>query len=55
MTETAPDRSRDEAASVQETAASESTAQMSPMMAQYWTIKRANPGVLLFFRMGDFY
>jgi len=28
---------------------------MSPMMAQYWTIKRANPGVLLFFRMGDFY
>ena len=50
-----PDRSRDEAASPQEDAERESAAQMSPMMAQYWTIKRANPGVLLFFRMGDFY
>jgi DNA mismatch repair protein MutS len=27
----------------------------SPMMAQYHAIKAANPGVLLFFRMGDFY
>ncbi len=25
------------------------------MMAQYWAIKRDNPGTLLFFRMGDFY
>ena len=55
MTEDAPDRSLDEAASAQEDAAPDSPAQMSPMMAQYWTIKRANPGVLLFFRMGDFY
>ena len=27
----------------------------TPMMAQYWAIKRDNPGTLLFFRMGDFY
>jgi DNA mismatch repair protein MutS len=27
----------------------------TPMMAQYWAIKRENPGTLLFFRMGDFY
>src|SRR5215468_3955195 len=27
----------------------------SPVMAQYHDIKRAHPGVLLFFRMGDFY
>ncbi|MEX2630547.1 MAG: DNA mismatch repair protein MutS [Tistlia sp.] len=25
------------------------------MMAQYWSIKRANPDCLLFYRMGDFY
>ena len=28
---------------------------VTPMMAQYWAIKRAHPGVLLFFRMGDFF
>src|SRR5215467_8997463 len=27
----------------------------SPVMAQYLEIKRANPGCLLFFRMGDFF
>src|SRR3984957_18380968 len=27
----------------------------SPMMAQYHEIKAANPGYLLFYRMGDFY
>src|ERR1041385_2589050 len=27
----------------------------SPVMAQYHEIKQAHPGVLLFFRMGDFY
>jgi DNA mismatch repair protein MutS len=31
------------------------TSQMTPMMAQYWSIKRDNPATLLFFRMGDFY
>lgn len=28
---------------------------MSPMMEQYHEIKAANPGLLLFYRMGDFY
>ena len=27
----------------------------SPMMAQYQEIEAANPGYLLFYRMGDFY
>jgi DNA mismatch repair protein MutS len=27
----------------------------SPLMAQYLGVKRANPGALLFYRMGDFY
>jgi DNA mismatch repair protein MutS len=30
-------------------------AKISPMMAQYHEIKGANPGSLLFYRMGDFY
>jgi DNA mismatch repair protein MutS len=32
-----------------------STAAASPVMVQYHEIKRANPGCLLFFRMGDFF
>ena len=28
---------------------------LTPMMAQYFEIKSANPGYLLFYRMGDFY
>ncbi|WP_116084806.1 DNA mismatch repair protein MutS [Tropicimonas sp. IMCC34011] len=31
------------------------TAQITPMMAQYLDLKAANPGTLLFYRMGDFY
>jgi DNA mismatch repair protein MutS len=27
----------------------------TPMMQQYWALKKANPDCLLFFRMGDFY
>ena len=27
----------------------------TPMMTQYWRIRREHPGALLFFRMGDFY
>ena len=27
----------------------------SPVMAQYFEIKEAHPGCLLFFRMGDFF
>jgi DNA mismatch repair protein MutS len=30
-------------------------AAMTPMMAQYFEVKQANPGSLLFYRMGDFY
>ena len=30
-------------------------ARVTPMMEQYLEIKAANPGVLLFYRMGDFY
>ncbi|MBI5130610.1 MAG: DNA mismatch repair protein MutS [Rhodopseudomonas palustris] len=33
----------------------EASAKMSPMMEQYHEIKAANPGLLLFYRMGDFY
>lgn len=29
--------------------------QHTPMMQQFWTMKRAHPDVLLFYRMGDFY
>ncbi|MDE5605384.1 MAG: hypothetical protein K2I73_07365, partial [Eubacterium sp.] len=28
---------------------------LSPMMAQYFDIKSQYPGMLLFFRLGDFY
>jgi DNA mismatch repair protein MutS len=30
-------------------------ADVTPMMAQYLAVKRAHPGALLFYRMGDFY
>ena len=30
-------------------------ARVTPMMEQYLEIKAANPGLLLFYRMGDFY
>src|SRR4051794_36494214 len=29
--------------------------EVTPMMAQYLEVKRAHPGSLLFYRMGDFY
>jgi DNA mismatch repair protein MutS len=35
--------------------AADDTARVSPMMEQYLEIKAANPGLLLFYRMGDFY
>jgi len=31
------------------------TPRLTPMMAQYFEIKAANPDCLLFYRMGDFY
>ena len=33
----------------------ETAPRLTPMMAQYFEIKAANPGCLLFYRMGDFY
>src|SRR6185312_1128719 len=36
-------------------AATEPSARVTPMMEQYLEIKAANPGLLLFYRMGDFY
>ena len=33
----------------------EDTARVSPMMEQFLEIKAAHPGLLLFYRMGDFY
>jgi DNA mismatch repair protein MutS len=35
--------------------AAEAAARVTPMMEQYLEIKAANPGLLLFYRMGDFY
>src|ERR1700752_241160 len=35
--------------------APEASARVTPMMEQYLEIKAANPGLLLFYRMGDFY
>lgn len=34
---------------------SSSTGQLTPMLRQYYEIKKQYPGTLLFFRMGDFY
>src|ERR1700751_439441 len=36
-------------------AAAEPAARVTPMMEQYLEIKSAHPGLLLFYRMGDFY
>src|SRR5258705_7768910 len=33
----------------------EAAPRVTPMMEQYLEIKAANPGLLLFYRMGDFY
>src|ERR1700753_1532528 len=38
-----------------EPAPSDATARVTPMMEQYLEIKAAHPGLLLFYRMGDFY
>jgi len=35
--------------------AAEAASRVTPMMEQYLEIKAANPGLLLFYRMGDFY
>ncbi len=52
----APDDSAgDLVQSAAESAVAASNEAMSPMMAQYFAVKRAHPGSLLFYRMGDFY
>lgn len=33
----------------------ESGAKLTPMMEQYWAVKKLHPGIIVFFRMGDFY
>lgn len=38
-----------------ETTSPEAVGRVTPMMEQYLEIKAANPGLLLFYRMGDFY
>src|ERR1700749_3275617 len=35
--------------------AAEAPSRITPMMEQYLEIKQAHPGLLLFYRMGDFY
>ena len=42
-------------ASTDAQAPAEPAARVTPMMEQYLEIKAANPGLLLFYRMGDFY
>src|SRR5213593_4411773 len=37
------------------TPATDAPSRVTPMMEQYLEIKAANPGLLLFYRMGDFY
>src|SRR5260370_35668809 len=37
------------------TPANEAPARVTPMMEQYLEIKAGHPGLLLFYRMGDFY
>ena len=42
-------------ASADPAAPAEASGRLTPMMEQYLEIKAANPGLLLFYRMGDFY
>jgi DNA mismatch repair protein MutS len=42
-------------ASSEPAASTEANGRLTPMMEQYLEIKAANPGLLLFYRMGDFY
>src|SRR5437868_11536885 len=44
-----------EATSANDAPAAEAPSRVTPMMEQYLEIKAAHPGLLLFYRMGDFY
>src|SRR6201986_3270460 len=51
-------KSAPEAASMpreESTPATDASSRVTPMMEQYLEIKAAHPGLLLFYRMGDFY
>ncbi len=48
-------RTMDDTATAPAASAAQSIADASPMMAQYFEAKRAHPGCLLFFHLGDFY
>jgi DNA mismatch repair protein MutS len=50
-----PDIPSPVAAAPEPVLAAEAPARVTPMMEQYLEIKAANPGLLLFYRMGDFY
>ncbi|OQW61685.1 MAG: DNA mismatch repair protein MutS [Proteobacteria bacterium SG_bin9] len=52
LTKPLPEHQADDAAAP---IAAEEPARLTPMMEQYLEIKAANPGLLLFYRMGDFY
>ncbi len=53
LTKPIPEQQADETAAA--TPAAGEPARLTPMMEQYLEIKAANPGLLLFYRMGDFY
>src|SRR5690348_18400903 len=44
-----------DSASTEPAPSAEASARVTPMMEQYLEIKAAHPGLLLFYRMGDFY
>src|SRR4030088_3523154 len=44
-----------EAAPASDATAADAPARVTPMMEQFLEIKAAHPGLLLFYRMGDFY
>src|SRR5437763_15470417 len=44
-----------EATPATDATAADASARVTPMMEQYLEIKAAHPGLLLFYRMGDFY
>ena len=53
LTKPLPEHQADDTAAA--SPAAEEPARLTPMMEQYLEIKAANPGLLLFYRMGDFY
>src|SRR5688572_4609245 len=50
-----PDEPPPQREAPRESVAGDGAARVTPMMEQYLEIKAAHPGLLLFYRMGDFY